>query len=45
MQSFRWEKEITNIQKQIEVATKGLSATYSKSLGQLSSKNADTICD
>jgi hypothetical protein len=30
--------------KQIEVTTQGLSATYSKSLSQLSSKNADTIC-
>ena len=31
--------------KKIEVATKGLTATYSKSLSQLSSKNADTVCD
>jgi hypothetical protein len=38
-----WEKKI--IKKKIEVATKGLSATYSKSLNQLSSKNADTLCD
>jgi hypothetical protein len=38
-----WEKKIIN--KKIEVATKGLSGTYSKSLSQLSSKNADTVCD
>ena len=31
--------------KKIEVATKGLTATYAKSLSQLSNKNADTVCD